>query len=151
MHGVLVRADSLVTAGGLDTQLLSSLDCADLGLRLQGIDGSGWLEPRATLTYDSSPPRVSDLSLFLGRWCRATVEHDITRFAQSWAIDPHDARLEDHRGFLRKRCMRVVRYVRGTARRVFGERAVQRLDDALYPVFDPFSDARGHDVTSASR
>jgi GT2 family glycosyltransferase len=142
MHGVLVRGGSLVAAGGLDTQLVSSLDCADLGLRLQGVDGSGWIEPRATLTYDSSSPRVSDLSLFLGRWCRATVEHDIARFANTWGVALHDARLEHHRWYLRKRCMRVIRYLRGAVRRAFGQPAATRVEDAFSPVFDLFSEVR---------
>jgi glycosyl transferase family 2 len=142
MHGVLVRASSLVAAGGLDTQLLSSMDCGDLGLRLQGIDGSGWFEPRATLTYDSSPPRLSDLSLYLGRWCRSTVEHDITRFAATWGVDVDDPRLDHHRSFLRKRCMRVIRHLRGAVRRTFGQPAATRFEDACASAFDLFSDVR---------
>ena len=152
MHCVLIRAESLVAVGGMDTQLLSSLDCADLGLRLGAVDGSGRFEPAATATYDGSAPAVSDLALFLGRWSRATVEHDIARFAQSWGIDPHDARLDEHRGFLRTRCMRTVRYVRGAARRVFGAHAATRVEDACDPIFDLFSDARprARSLTSGS-
>jgi len=142
MHGFLVRSDCLVTAGGLDTELLSSLDCADLGLRMRRCDDSGWLEPNAILTYDGSSPRVSDLALYLGRWSRATVEHDMARFASTWDIDAHDARLESHRGFLRPRRMRVLRYLRGGARRAFGPSAVTRLEDAFDPFLDLFSDAR---------
>jgi len=142
MHGVLVRSASLLTAGGLDTQLMSSLDCADLGLRLQGRDGSGWFEPGATVTYDSSRPRPSDLPLYLGRWSRATVEHDISRFAATWDLDVHDARLDEHRGFLHSRCMRVLPKVHGGVRRVLGPSAVKWLDRVVDPVFDVFSDAR---------
>ncbi len=143
MHGVLVRSDSLTAAGGFDTELLSSLDCADLGLRLQGVDGSGWFEPGATLTYDASRPRPSDLPLYLGRWSRATVEHDIVRFAATWDLDLRDPRLDDHRGFLEERCMRAIPYARGGVRRAFGPAAVARLEQALDAVFDRFSDARG--------
>jgi hypothetical protein len=142
MHGVLVRSDSLRAAGGLDTHLLSSLDCADLGLRLQGLDGSGWFEPGATLVYDSSPPRPADLPLYLGRWCVATVEHDIARFATTWGLDLHDARLDAHRGFLRARCLRVVRRYLGGARRMFGPAAEKGLEDLLDRVFDLLSESR---------
>jgi len=144
MHGVLVRSDALVAAGGLDTRLLSSLDCADLGLSLQGLDGSGWLEPSASVTYDASQPRPSDLPLYLGRWSRATVEHDMAHFATKWGLDPHDARLDEHRGFLHARCMRAIPRVRGVVRRMFGVPAAKRLERMLEPVFDLFSDARTH-------
>lgn len=142
MHCVLVRAESLTRAGGFDTQLLSSLDCADLGLRLDGVDGSGWFEPAATVTYDASAPAVADLTLFFGRWSRATVEHDIRRFAMCWDLDLHDSRLDEHRGFLHSRSMRMIRYLRGAARRAFGDPAASRVEDVCDHVFDLFSDAR---------
>jgi GT2 family glycosyltransferase len=142
MHCVLVRAQSLVRAGGFDTRLLSSMDCADLSLRLQATDGPGWFEPAATVSYDSTAPGWSDVTLFLGRWSRSTVEHDIAQFARTWHLDLHDARLDAHRGFLRARCMRTIRYARGAARRVFGPTAAARVENACDPVFDLFSDAR---------
>jgi hypothetical protein len=142
MHAVMVRAESLVAAGGLDTELSSSLDCADLGLRLRDRHGGGWLEPSAVATYDSTAPHPSDLSLYLGRWCRATVEHDISRFAASWQIDTHDPRLDDHRVFLRTRRMRVIRYLRGGTRRLFGAPTAGRVEDAAEPVLDALAKAR---------
>jgi hypothetical protein len=142
MHAVLVRADSLRAAGGFDTGLQSSLDCADLSLRLKGWHESGWLEPGAIATYDSAAPHASDLPLFLGRWSRATVEHDIARFAASWGIDLHDPRLEHHRHQLRMRRMRVVRYLRGGARRAFGTAAAERVEDAVEPLLDTLAKVR---------
>jgi GT2 family glycosyltransferase len=142
MHAVLVRAASLVEADGLDTGLVSSMDCADLSLRLKDRHGSGWLEPAATVTYDSTTPHLSDLALFYGRWCSASVEHDIARFATSWGLDLHDARLEVHREFLRARRMRPVRYLRALTRRAFGEAGLGRLDRALESLFDQFTDTR---------
>lgn len=141
MHAVLVRAASLRAAGGLDASLESSLDCADLGLRLREEAGRGWLEPAAIAMYDSSTPHVSDLSLFLGRWCRATVEHDIARFASSWRIDFHDPRLEHHREQLRMRRMRVIRYVRGGLHRTIGTPPA-RVEDAAEPILDALARVR---------
>lgn len=152
MHCVLVRSSSLREAGGLDDRLLSSLDCADLGLRLVGLDRNGWLEPTATVTYDSSLPRVSDLRLYLGRWSRATVDHDITRFASTWCLDPFEARLEAHREiFLRRRRLRIMRYARGSVRRVLGSRAAARFERGVDRVFDRFSDAHEADERAAIR
>ena len=142
MHGVLVRSDALVAAGGLDTRPVSSLDCADLGLRLQGLDGSGWFEPSASLTYDASQPRPSDLPLYLGRWSRATVEHDMAHFATTWGLDPDDARLDEHRGFLHRAACAAIPPVRGGVRRMFGVPAAKQLERMLEPVFDMFSEAR---------
>lgn len=146
MHGVLVRASSLAAAGGLNRELLSSMDCADLSLRLQDRDGGGWLEPAATVTYDSSLPRPADLPLFLARWSRASVEHDIVRFARTWELDVRDARLETHREMLKVRRMRVVRYLRGGVRRALGLDARDRVDDVLERLFDRFTDAATADA-----
>jgi hypothetical protein len=91
--------------------------------------------------YDSSTPHVSDLPLFLGRWCRATVEHDIGRFASSWRIDFHDPRLEHHREQLRMRRMRVIRYVRGGLHRTVGTPPA-RVEDAVEPILDVLARVR---------
>jgi hypothetical protein len=150
MHAVLVRAASLVAAEGLDVELVSSMDCTDLSLRLKDCHGSGWLEPAATVTYDSAPPHLSDLALFYGRWCNASVEHDIARFAANWGLDLHDARLDVHREFLRTRRMRPVHSVRAGTRRTLGEAGLRRLDRVLERVFDLCSDTRSRGVPSSA-
>jgi hypothetical protein len=149
MHGVLVRASSLTVAAGLDACLLSSMDCADLSLRLGAVDGGGWLEPAATITYARRRLHPSDLPLYVGRWSRASVEHDIARFAATWDLDPRGARLEQHRGFLRMRRMRAVRYLRGAVRRTLGDGAAARFEHVIEPVLDRLSDARRCPVAAA--
>jgi hypothetical protein len=85
-------------------------------------------------------PRPSDLSVYLGRWCSASVEHDIAHFASSWGLDLYGDRLETHRRILRARRMRVIRPVRNRVHRVFGDSVTTWLEDVVEPVFDRFCD-----------
>ena len=131
LHGVLVRTASLRDVGGLDAELLSSMDCIDLGFRLQDVAGGGWLEPAATVAYDNPIPRPSDLPLFLDRWSRSTIGHDLERFATVWDIDQRSPRLLKHWLSLGPRRFRHVRYLRGALRRTLGDTAVARFDRAF--------------------
>lgn len=151
LHCVLVRRSALRAGGGLDADLLSSMDCTDLGLRLVDRDGGGWVEPRAIVTYDNAWPLPNDLPLYLGRWSRATVEHDLAHFAARWQLDPADRRLDQHRQHLAGRRHRLVRYPRGALRRGLGGGAVDRFDRAVDPVLDRFSDVRQTTPMGGSR
>jgi GT2 family glycosyltransferase len=131
LHGVLVRTASLRSVGGMDTQLDAAMDCLDLGFRLQDVDGGGWLEPGALVAYRDPRPRLTDLPLYLDRWSRATIGHDIDRFAEVWHIDPASPRLLQHWDSLGDRRFRPVRYVRGAVRRTLGAGARAKLDAAL--------------------
>ncbi len=104
LHGVLVRRESLARAGGLDVELYAAMDCLDLGLRLQDVDGGGWFEPSAGVVYSKSRPWFWGWPLYFDRWSRATVEHDIARFTASWGLHPATPKLDDHRySMLRRR------------------------------------------------
>jgi GT2 family glycosyltransferase len=142
LHGVLVRRSSVIAAGGLDAGLSSSMDCTDLGLRLADLDGGGWFEPDAVVTYDDAGPRPLDLPLYVDRWSRATVEHDIARFTDRWGLQPSDARVEEHRQHLLGRRRRLVRYPRAVIRRALGDGALHWFDGAVDAALDRFSDAR---------
>jgi hypothetical protein len=139
LHGVLVHTQRLADAGGLDPELSSSMDCIDLGLRLNHVAGGGWLEPEAALTYHRYAPGPTDLRIYLDRWSRATIDHDIEHFARTWQVDLQCEGLEPHRESLGERRWRPFRYLRGGIRRALGDRAVARLDRLLDPQIDRLS------------
>jgi hypothetical protein len=142
MHAVLVRTEELRAAGGFDTRLRSSLDCTDLSLRLSDVGGGGWLEPSASVTFQSPRVRIGDLPMYWARWSGRTVEEDCRSFIESWGLRSDDPRVDHHRTTLRDRRMRPVRYVRGGIRRSLGSGAVRHFDRVLDSAIDRFSDAR---------
>ena len=136
LHGVLVRSASLRSAGGFDTDLDAAMDCVDLGLRLQDVDGGGWLEPAAAVSYANAFPRISDLPLYLDRWSRATIAHDIDHFAERWRIEAESPRLLQHWEALGLRRFRLIRYLRGAVRRTLGTSARSKVDGAFDAVLE---------------
>lgn len=144
MHAVLLDARLLDAAGGLDERLISSMDCADLSLRLGSAPGGGWLEPKATVLYPRPRVGLRNLTLYWARWSRATVEHDLVCFAETWRLELDDPGLDKHRDFLRQRRMRPLRYARGRLRRLFGDKAAGIFDAVVDRFLDCFSDVRRH-------
>jgi GT2 family glycosyltransferase len=124
LHLVLVRTDALRAAGGLDTNLGSSMDCVDLSFRMQAQVGGVWFEPAAVVTYDHSQPRRGDLALYLSRWSATQVDRDIERFVAEWQLDPADPRLQQHRGHLTRRQMKFLPSARRVARKLVGRRGM---------------------------
>jgi GT2 family glycosyltransferase len=136
LHCVLVRADALRAAGGLDAGLVGSMDCEDLALRLVDQPGGGWFEPDAVVTYDDRTPGLGDLRLYLSRWNHAQIERDIVRFAARWGLDLDDPGFIPHRRSLHRRRWKALRGPSRVARRVIGRDAVLRMRGAADRILD---------------
>jgi glycosyltransferase involved in cell wall biosynthesis len=127
-HCLLARRD-VVDRVGLDEQLFSFFDHNDFCIGAKHVGATIYSEPEAVVSHLTPPPlALSDLPFYLLRWSNAWIDPSLKHFARKHGLQPDDEGLQGHYRYRDAYRRKLLQYVRGGVRRLFGAPACATLD-----------------------